>query len=152
MTLFSAVCEAFFFLGLASAPPDAVAILGCPCSYNERVQFFGKAWTLLDMKVSLFLLFLPSPLPDAVGLLGPPELLRWLCPDPWSGVSDIGVPTGRRSLLSLSCAQTLAAWNCGPRERCQDFSQALGGSSRKPQPEVDANIQRLVSVPRYVDP
>ena len=89
-----------FFLGLVTALPDAVDILGCPCSYTERVLFFGKAWTLLDMKISSFLPHLPSPLPDAVGLLSPPELLRWLCPDPCSGVSDIGVPTGRRSLRS----------------------------------------------------
>jgi len=94
----------------------------------------------------------PSHPADAVGLVAPPELLRWLYPDPWSGVSDTAVPTGRCSLRLLSCAQTLAAWNCGPRERCQDFSQALGGSRRKPQPEVDANIQRLGSVPRYVGP
>ena len=78
-----------FFLGLVTAPPDAVAILGCPCSYTERVLFFGKAWTLLDMKISSFLLHWPSPLPDAVGLVPPLELLRYLCPDPWSGVSDI---------------------------------------------------------------
>ena len=29
-------------LGLASAPPDAVAILGCPSSRVERVVFLGK--------------------------------------------------------------------------------------------------------------
>ena len=141
-----------FFLRLAPPPPHAVGVLGCLSSRVERVVFLGKVWTLQDTKISSLFPDGHSPLPDAVGLLGPPESLRWLCPDPWSGVSDIGVPTGRRSLLSLSCAQTLAAWKCGPCEWCQYFRQCLCGHSRKPQLEVDANIQRLVSVPRYVDP
>ena len=141
-----------FFLGLASPPPDAVGVLGCLSSRIERAVFLGKVWTLLDTKISSLLQDVPSPLPDAVGLLATPELLHWLCPDPWSRVSDTAVPTGEWSLRLLSCAQTVAAWKCGHREWCQDFRQCLCGHSRKPQPEVDANIQRLVSVPRYVDP